>query len=181
MAGPGRGWNAGGWERSPQALGSGDTHGVLECQETVADPAAGGPITADVRESLVKVAVRSTKGDLFNGLIHQQVLGVVGEAEKNVNCLSCIHSTFPQCLSISHSDWGRHRAVTVHSVADPNGMGPPVYHRTSPSPGENPGCNEVGKAEITGGIGEAQELAGAKRRCLTQLGYIWGVESGNAS
>lgn len=92
---PGRGWNAGEWERSQQALGSGDTHGVLECQETVADPAAGGPVTADVRESLVQVAVRSTKGDLFNGLVHQQVLGVVGEAERNVNCLSCIHSTIP--------------------------------------------------------------------------------------
>lgn len=95
MAGLGRCWNARDWERSQQALGFGDTHRVFECQETVADPAAGGPITADVRESLVQVAVRSTKGDLFDGLIHQQVLGVAGEAEKNVNYLSCIHSTFP--------------------------------------------------------------------------------------
>lgn len=92
---PGKGLECRGMERSQQALGSGDTHGVLECQETVADPAAGGPITADVRESLVQIAVRSTKGDLFDGLIHQQVLGMVGEAEKKVNCLSCIHSTFP--------------------------------------------------------------------------------------
>lgn len=37
------------------------------------------------------------------------------------------------------------------------------------------------QAEITDGIGEAQGLAGAEGRCLTQLGYIWGVESGNAS
>lgn len=94
MAGP-EGLECRGWERSRQALGSGDTHGVLECQETVADPAAGGPIPADVRESLVQVAVRSTEGDLFDGLIHQQVLGVAGEAEENVNCLPCIHSTSP--------------------------------------------------------------------------------------
>ena len=67
---------------SQQALGSGDTHGVLECQETVADPAAGGPITADIRESLVQVAVRSTKGDFFDGLVHQQVLGAVRETRR---------------------------------------------------------------------------------------------------
>lgn len=80
----GWGWAAGVWERSQQALGSGDTHGVLECQETVADPAAGGPVTADVRESLVQVAVRSTEGDLFDGLVHQQVLGVVREARRGM-------------------------------------------------------------------------------------------------
>lgn len=72
------------WERSQQTLGSGNTHRVLECQETVADPAAGGPITADVREGLVQVAVRSTKGDLFDGLVHQQVLGVVEEARRGM-------------------------------------------------------------------------------------------------
>ena len=69
-------------QKSQQALGSGDTHGVLECQETVADPAAGGPITADIRESLVQVAVRSTKGDFFDGLVHQQVLGAVRETRR---------------------------------------------------------------------------------------------------
>lgn len=65
-------------ENSQSALGSGDTHRVLECQETVADPAAGGPVTADIRESLVQVAVRGTKGDLFDGLVYQQVLGGAG-------------------------------------------------------------------------------------------------------
>ena len=69
-------------QKSQQALGSGDTHGVLECQETVADPAAGGPITADIRESLVQVAVRSTKGDFFDGLVHHQVLGAVRETRR---------------------------------------------------------------------------------------------------
>lgn len=59
-------------------LGLWRTHGVLERQETVADPAAGGPVTADVGESLVQVAVRSTKGDLFDGLVYQQVLGKAG-------------------------------------------------------------------------------------------------------
>lgn len=79
-ASPGWGWNAQGMgEKSQLALGFSDTHGVLECQETVADPAAGGPITADVRESLVQVAVRSTKGDLFDGLVYQQVLGGAGK------------------------------------------------------------------------------------------------------
>ena len=57
------------------ALGFRGTHRILERQETVADPATGGPITADVGESLVQVAVRSTEGDLFNGLVHQQILG----------------------------------------------------------------------------------------------------------
>lgn len=66
-------------EKSQLALGFGDTHGVLECQKTVTDPAAGGPITADVRESLVQVAVRSTKRDLFDGLVYQQVLGGAGK------------------------------------------------------------------------------------------------------
>ena len=64
------------WETQSQvALGFSGTHRILECQETVADPATGGPITADVRESLVQVAVRSTEGDLFDGLVHQQILG----------------------------------------------------------------------------------------------------------
>ena len=64
------------WETQSQvALGFGGTHRILERQETVADPATGGPITADVGESLVQVAVRSTEGDLFNGLVHQQILG----------------------------------------------------------------------------------------------------------
>ena len=61
--------------QSQVALGFGGTHRILERQETVADPATGGPITADVGESLVQVAVRSTEGDLFDGLIHQQILG----------------------------------------------------------------------------------------------------------
>lgn len=68
--------NTGAWGTESQvALGFGGTHRILERQETVADPATGGPITADVGESLVQVAVRSTEGDLFNGLIHQQILG----------------------------------------------------------------------------------------------------------
>lgn len=62
----------------------GNTHGVLECQKTVADPAAGGPITADIGESLVQVAVRSTKGDLFDGLVDQKILGGAGEARRRV-------------------------------------------------------------------------------------------------
>ena len=69
---------------SQLALGFGDTHGVLERQETVADPAAGGPITTDIGESLVQVAVRSTEGDLFDGLVYQQVLGGTREARKGM-------------------------------------------------------------------------------------------------
>lgn len=71
-------------EKRQQALSSGDTHRVLEGQETVADPAAGGPIAADIRESLVQVAVRSTKGDFFDGLVHQEVLGVTREAKRGM-------------------------------------------------------------------------------------------------
>lgn len=76
--------------------GFGDTHRVLERQETVADPAAGGPIPTDVGESLVQVAVRGTKGDLFDGLVYQQVLdGGQGNQERNLNYLSRIHSALP--------------------------------------------------------------------------------------
>lgn len=71
-------------EKSQRALGLGGTHRVLECQEAVANPAAGGSVTADVRESLVQVAVRSTKGDLFDGLVYQQVLGGAGEARRGM-------------------------------------------------------------------------------------------------
>lgn len=76
--------------------GFGDTHRVLECQETVADPATGGPITADVGESLVEVAVRGTKRDLFDGLVYQQVLGGGrGNQERDLTYLSRIHPGLP--------------------------------------------------------------------------------------
>lgn len=71
-------------EKSQRALGFADTHRVLERQETVADPAAGGAIAADVGESLVQVAVRGTKGDLFDGLVYQQVLGGAGEPREGM-------------------------------------------------------------------------------------------------
>ena len=63
--------------RTPAAWG---THRVLEGQEAVADPAACGAVAAYVGESLVQVAIRSTEGDLLNGLVYQQVLGRVEEA-----------------------------------------------------------------------------------------------------
>lgn len=55
--------------------------------------------------------------------------------------------------------------------------GPQFITESDLPAGENPGCNEGGIGrEITDGMGEAQGLARTKRRCLTQLGYIWGVE-----
>lgn len=43
------------------------------------------------------------------------------------------------------------------------------------SPESQPGCNEGGTGrEVIGGMGEAQGPAGAKRRCLIQLGYVGG-------
>lgn len=79
---------------SPLLPRFGDTHRVLERQETVADPAAGGPIPADVGESLVQVAVRGTKGDFFDGLVYQQVLeGGRGNQGRNLNSFMYSFST----------------------------------------------------------------------------------------
>lgn len=89
-------------EKSQLALGFGDTHGVLECQKTVTDPAAGGPITADVRESLVQVAVRSTKRDLFDGLVYQQVLGGAGKPGEECE-LSFMYSFKSLLVSVLYS------------------------------------------------------------------------------
>lgn len=111
--------------KSQRALGFGSTHRVLECQEAVANPAAGGPVTADVRESLVQVAVRSTKGYLFNGLVYQQVLGGAEEARRGTRTVFHVFTqhSFSVC-SIFHPDWGGHPAVTETAVG-PAGMGPP--------------------------------------------------------
>lgn len=48
------------WQRGGDSTGSG-THRVLEGQEAVAYPTAGGAIAADVGEGLVQVAVRCTE------------------------------------------------------------------------------------------------------------------------
>lgn len=86
--------------------GFGDTHGVLERQETVADPSAGGPVAADVGESLVQVAVGGTKGDLFDGLVYQQVLeGGRGNQERDLNYLSRTHSALRPPLPRPRPAW----------------------------------------------------------------------------
>ena len=100
MTGPSPGRQDSAW-LPPSDPSSGDTHRVLECQETVADPSAGGTVTADVGESLVQVAVRGTKGDLFDGLVYQQVLeGGQGNQERNLNYLSCTHSALPLATAL---------------------------------------------------------------------------------
>lgn len=74
------------------------THGVLECQKTMADPAPRGAVTAYVGESLVQVAVRSAEGDLLDGLVYKKVLGRVEEAGC-VNHLCCLHTSHDLILN----------------------------------------------------------------------------------
>lgn len=85
--------------RRQKGASFGDTYRVLECQETVADPAAGGAVPADVGESLVQVAVRRAEGDLLDGLVHQQVLGGQGGQESGVNH-SILICSFLSCFFV---------------------------------------------------------------------------------
>ena len=95
------------WESKSQvALGFGGTHWILERQETVADPATGGPITADVGESLIQVAVRSTEGDFFDGLVHQQVLGGRPGKEYELSPVYSFTIPFMSALYPSQVAWG---------------------------------------------------------------------------
>lgn len=64
----------------------------------MADPATCGAIAAYVGKSLVQVAVRSTEGDLLDGLVYQQILGRVEEAGSE-NHLSCLQSRHDLILS----------------------------------------------------------------------------------
>lgn len=74
------------------------THGVLESQKAMADPAARGAIAAYVGESLVQVAVRSAEGDLLDGLVYKKVLGRVEETGC-VNHLCCLHTSHDLILN----------------------------------------------------------------------------------
>lgn len=44
-------------------------HRVFDGHETVADPAACGPISADVGEGMLKVTIRRTEGNLLYCLV----------------------------------------------------------------------------------------------------------------
>lgn len=51
--------------------------GVLARQEAMAHPAPRRTISTDVAEATLVVAIGRTEADLFDGLIHDQSLGVV--------------------------------------------------------------------------------------------------------
>ena len=54
-----------------------NTYGLLDGEEAVTHPAPGRAIPADVGKAAVKVSVRGTEGDLFDGLVHDEALGLV--------------------------------------------------------------------------------------------------------